>query len=52
MIRFPIDCPSDCPHLRWWDIWWDSPMFNIQCNSKMKRMRERLSDGNDCISGK
>ena len=20
MIRFPIDCPSDCPHLRWWDM--------------------------------
>ena len=32
--------------------WWDSPMFNIQCNSKMKRMRERLKDGNDSISGK
>lgn len=20
MIRFPIDCPSDCPHLRCWDM--------------------------------
>lgn len=20
MIRFPIDCPSDCPHLQWWDM--------------------------------
>lgn len=20
MIRFPIDCPSDCPYLRWWDM--------------------------------
>ena len=20
MIRFPIDCPPDCPHLRWWDM--------------------------------
>ena len=20
MTRFPIDCPPDCPHLRWWDM--------------------------------
>lgn len=20
MIRFPIDCPSDCPHLQCWDM--------------------------------
>lgn len=32
--------------------WWDSPMFNIQCNAKLKRMRERLKDGNNSISGK
>ena len=25
--------------------WWDSPMFNIHCNSKLKRMKERLKNG-------
>jgi len=32
--------------------WWDSPMFNIRCNNKVKRMRERLSDGKHSISCK